>query len=656
VTDEEALDEIGTVSITMADASNTPLNELDNGFEVFPDTLVRLIAEPAAGHKFVKWTREGSTAAALDEESGLLGERYTFNDTEQTEYFSQILELPATQAGLYTAVFAEAEMLSEDAGLAFLQGLTVEFPTDRNLVKDGNDEVYPDNNFDYEWLHYNVYLTKEETTAAIRPAYASDYTHVKYVIGEDRLGAYADFADAEFYEVADYNADAGSTDYFTAADPILVSVEDPEVPQVLNILVAENDLIGEATEPNYTIYTVTVHRRAAAEEWNETEGRYEPNFKEWETLNPQVILELDATTGKKQAMVNVYIAEARVSAGEFTLKMSKNVEVDGKTVAGFEGFANIDGELLKDGTHNSDVITVNAGASHFAVDKVKVWTDEEDAVYMTLTFGSNAGNFVTVVGKKTMFFQFYIIKTDASTTGDTDSELLETLSVPTEYSSVLVDNYFGNLLYREETETLTDSEGSEVVAAAEIREENRLVYIRRADKYYITAYVNGRPDGAHRTTFNVYDEVVVGDMVDEDSKTLNDLPIALQTGNKLFYTAANGSFIFVISSPGFIEHQTKSILVNNDNRSLMAINMVGGDVDGNGVIDAIDRNALIKVMDGDVITNDEVTEDVTRGGGAAGDVRLGTKYYHADLNDDNVVNAFDLGVVLNGIQVMAEEN
>ena len=74
-------------------------------------------------------------------------------------------------------------------------------------------------------------------------------------------------------------------------------------------------------------------------------------------------------------------------------------------------------------------------------------------------------------------------------------------------------------------------------------------------------------------------------------------------------------------------------------------------LDGNGYIDASDRQYLIMVMGGDVITNADFDADPTieATGGSRGDVLFGDDYLHADLNDDDTVNAIDLGIVLNGI-------
>ena len=112
-----------------------------------------------------------------------------------------------------------------------------------------------------------------------------------------------------------------------------------------------------------------------------------------------------------------------------------------------------------------------------------------------------------------------------------------------------------------------------------------------------------------------------------------------------------GSFVISFHSPGFLRQETEEISVKTEDVPMGNIRLIGGDVDGNGYIDASDRQYLIMVMGGDVITNADFDADPTieATGGSRGDVLFGDDYLHADLNDDDTVNAIDLGIVLNGI-------
>jgi alpha/beta superfamily hydrolase len=152
------------------------------------------------------------------------------------------------------------------------------------------------------------------------------------------------------------------------------------------------------------------------------------------------------------------------------------------------------------------------------------------------------------------------------------------------------------------------------------------------------------PADAHDRTLVVHGEV-------DDTVTVNDLPVALGEKNWLHYVTAKGSFVISFHSPGFLRQETEEISVKTEDVPMGNIRLIGGDVDGNGYIDASDRQYLIMVMGGDVITNADFDADPTieATGGSRGDVLFGDDYLHADLNDDDTVNAIDLGIVLNGI-------
>ncbi|MBQ5584507.1 MAG: hypothetical protein IIU74_07190 [Ruminiclostridium sp.] len=650
--------EAGEVYLTYADDGNTRVaeNAAGDGYMVYPGTMIRLHAVPAPGYRFEKWTRNGE----LSDESGLLGETFSMNDSDMLDYTASILEIPASQANTFTAIFVAAEEFDGDEMEgAFLSNLQAIFPEGRALTRMGSgvgfDAAYGGNSdaFQSDWLEYEAFLTKDETALVLEGWYSSEFFDVRVIVADEAVTDVYEFSEDTNWTYI-VKPDISALDQNEWKGYQVVEVE-PGATQVVSILVqnnwTEDEIANEGKEVFRNIYTVTVTRRL--DETKDADGNYEQEYKHWTNLNPQIILELDSVPGKKVATVNVAMADSRVTAGAFTLQLNTKAVVpvaEGEAVA-FTGFCDANGTVMHDGTYGGEYMSVDKVNSNFKVEQTKVWSDGDNR-YLHVTFASNAGNPVAVAGKDTIFLKLYLLKTDESAEAASDADLITALAVAEDGTNGLYDADFGELTYMTETESFLVTGDADEVTKVEggvaIAEENRVVYLRLSDKYYISMFVYGRPDGANRITYNIHD-LSAGEV--DDTVTVNDLPVALGEKNWLHYVTAKGSFVISFHSPGFLRQETEEISVKTEDVPMGNIRLIGGDVDGNGYIDASDRQYLIMVMGGDVITNADFDADPTieATGGSRGDVLFGDDYLHADLNDDDTVNAIDLGIVLNGI-------
>lgn len=578
---------LGTVTVTKADGTPVKPSDVKQGF------LIKLYAKPAAGKRFVKWVSAENAPAtfALDENTGDL----TANP----------LTVQVDKGLTYTPVFADVAKV--EAGNPTLLSLSVQAPKDRPLIRQNTTELGY-NTFDSKQTEYDLYLLKEESQLQLLPAFNADL----YKVEID--GAEYTFTDGVKPDDGDY----------TLRSDKAVQVKNIGVNQTISIVVTEKNP-AEGVEAKKTMYKLHVHKV-------ETDG-----------TNPQMVLELDATQGTRLAMVNVKIAASAFLSGDFSIELKDNVKYtpDGgeeKTIVGFDGFADDQGNVLENGTEYASDETVirNQSQKSIRVDKFEI-ADDGKTAKLSLSTADNTP--LVVDGDAPIVLKFYVVKSETSNTAnDTDAELLKTLSVKTDVGmNVLRDKFFGDLGYWEKT-----IDGSE--PAVEIAAADRVVTLKCAAKYVIVGYVQSARRETDRVFFNVFD------MTNNVNIQVNDAPIALGEYGKLQYNTSEGKYRFEIVSPGYLALDLDAGSVS-DHLDLDAMTLLAGDLDGSKTIDAFDYDLIVKALGGEVQADskDDKGNDVL-----GGYVVVDGESIYADFNDDAFVNALDLGRVIENIALLAQ--
>ena len=144
-------DSWGHVQITKADGSAITAEEITAG------TMVRLIATPAAGKRFVKWTR---TAGAG--EGASLGEQYAYEGTGSV-YTDPVLTVVASQAALFTAEFAD--LTSVDTSKLALDNLTVTGSEETKLIAASGEDFFNASETAYDVYFLGSAASKSLTVA-----------------------------------------------------------------------------------------------------------------------------------------------------------------------------------------------------------------------------------------------------------------------------------------------------------------------------------------------------------------------------------------------------------------------------------------------------------------------------------------------------------
>ena len=560
--------------------------------EVRENFMVCLFAQPDPGYKFDHWERSATASggsSSLDE-----AELFSFEDTTVDNSTDNPLYLQVSEASSLKAVFAEVTNVVP-AGDPKLQGLDITAPVDRHLIRDDMTEAGYDS-FSSTQNHYTLYLTKDESKFAVQPYFASDLYDVTYSF---------DTVTNEPYNVTTPAAGAGDQVGRTG-DPVELTLPADSTTEDLTITVTEKNP-ETGVDPKTTTYTVTIVR---------VEN------------NPQMMLELDAAKGTKLSSFSVRVKDAVFEAGDFSIKLdeiaSLTPEAGGDAVAnaGFASFADPKGEALSDGVIAAADVCENI-SSLVSIDKMEI---AENGKMLNLTMSSKNGSPITFDNDGAIVFKFYLLQNDASSGKLDDVDLIKTVKInnadDSQKNTMQEKRFSGGLDYVEKVETDVD-----------VKEEDRLVYLKVMEKYTITAYVSARPDYS-RVHYSIFETT------NGSNKKLNDDPIVLESGDKVFYKTGSGTYKLVIQSNGFLPYEKDLLKIDGARLDLDAITLIAGDVNGDGVINATDRALIVKLLDS--VTDDD------------GASKIGEQTYYADFNDDSIVNAKDLGKVIRNIVATAE--
>lgn len=553
--------------------------------------LVRLYAKPAAGFKFTGWARAATTGGdtpSLDD-----AESFSFEDTTITNSTANPLILKVSEASTITPTFA-AVAADVVEGKPKLQNLTVTQPSGRRLIQeDMTAENY--DSFDSKKTNYTVYLTGEETVVKLAPYFATDLYKLYY-----------SFNGATDTEYTVTEAPAGSPDITRVGDDISLTLPAGTTPENVTLkLVPKDNTAGDVATLG-TTYTVALQRVAG---------------------NPQMMLELDAAKATKLSYLSVRVRNAAFESGDFSINLTeKSVTPSGGgeavANAGFASFADLGGAALAANTYDAATVCKNPSAL-ISIDKYEITNGGKT---LNVTLSSKDGTPVTFDDKGEILFKVALLQNDAAMENSLiDQDLLPTIEInEAGEKNTMSETFFSGGL---------DFAKTVPVEGTAIDEENRLVYLKVMDKYNITAFINARPNNK-LVTFNIYDRM------NDVNEKINDNAILLEAGGKLLYKTGDGAYRIEILSNGFLPYVKDGLKIEGGRLDLDSVALIAGDVDGNGVIDAADRTAIVKALDAAVSAED-------------GSCTIGDATYYADFNDDLKINAKDLGKVIRNIVATA---
>ena len=548
--------------------------------QVRENFMVSLRAVPKDGFKFTGWTR---TKTAGDVPSLDEAESFSFDDTGVTSSTANPLYVKVNEASTYTPTFETVAVVTE--GNPKLQNLKVNAPDGRRLIQEDTTAANYDR-FASDKLNYTVYLTKDETKVTLLPAYAMDLYNLKYNDGSD-------------HDYTEPTADPDKPDIDRTGAPIELTLDKGTASKDVTFTLTDENDTGKTTT-----YTVTL--------------------KHVDT-NPQMVLELDAAKSTKLATMVMRIKSAAFESGDFSINLTeKDVTPTGGgtavNAAGFASFANVaSGAALADGVYDAAAVCENV-SSLISVDKYEVTNNGKT---LNLTLSSKTGTPITFDADGDIVLKFKLLQNDNAMEGSlVDVDLLPTIEI----NKGSQQNTMSETFFSDGLDYVEEVEGTTAVAV-----EDRLVYLKVMDKYNIVAYVAARPN-YKLVNFNIFD-------VNNANKQINDTPILLEQGDKLLYKTGDGTYKIEIQSNGFLTYKLDGLKVAGKRVDLDAISLIAGDVNGDGVINAADRTALVSLL-GAVVDTDDGSSKM------AGDDA--TKYF-ADFNDDGLVNAKDLGKVIRNI-------
>lgn len=563
--------EEGTVQLTMADG--TPIS----GDEVYKDYLVKIYAVPKKGYRFAHWEREVAYDRTLPQ--SLPAEQYSFTDDESVStFYENPLILQVEHASDITAVY---ERVGSVGDMPMLQNLRVDLPAGRPLIQP-NTELEGYDRFNSDQTEYSLYLLSGETDAVFQPYYNAEKYELKYGKAGETLTAYT----------ADQAAEGDVDDTVRTGAPIVFAgVKDGEVFQF--------QVRGKAGGAA-TVYCVTVRRPAQSRP----------------TGNPQIRLELDAPTDNPMAYLRVKTPNTSFYTAEFTLRVEETCQ-DGTPA--FAGFADLEGKPLLNGDYTQrlkEVFKDQSGAVTIQAADVR-----EDGRVLHLLLESADGRPVVVDGDAPVLLRIPLVKAEGAISDD--EQMATAFHVVSGGQNALWEKRYGGLGY---SETVENGAGAEEIPA-----RDRLVYVTAAERYQVVCHLTDtRPQGT-RILYNIYDCTNGAD------EKLNSAPVPLSGDGVLRYAATEGKYRLEFLSNGFLPAGTEIFTVQSGTLGvdLNAVVLRPGDVDGDGLINAADRTALIKALDGKVEPDGSVTAN-------------GASVY-ADLNDDGRVDALDLGILLRSI-------
>ena len=535
---------MGTVKMCKADGSAVDAAGVQQG------DLVRLIAAPQPGYRFVKWTRNAAV------------QTFAFDDTSDV-YNDAVITVAASEAATFVAEFEE--FASAAAGKQKLAELKLSSPKESKLIagdKTGAGSM-EEEGFDQDKLAYDVYLlNKSAKSVTLVPEVERAFNRA-----EDTVTVYLDGVKVQDVEYAEPVVSGGPC----RATP--VTVANLKDGSVIRIAILDNGVEANA-------YTITVHipqsdphmtldlRRTVT---NEKEFEMDLYLKDTNFTQAQVSITLDA---------NDFIGFMDSGfASELTRSTAKNALGDLNEAVQVE-------KASYDAAANTLILTLSSKGdvpTNIQGEPLKIGT-----LYLKQTAESTAavGSFLS----KITLDGTYTTLTDIRYNGlshAADSDPLAVITVP---DTVVLSGYVNTYMETAKTndQVTVEVKKAGIAQATPVKPEGEstslyTVVVSADTGYTVELSANGyvtkkfeNVDASDHTMLKAAN-LRAGDLLKDGKVNAADRAILIEALN----SAANGDRAAVDENGKLIESTTSGVTA------------IYGDFNGDGVINGIDLGILL---------------------------------------------------------------
>lgn len=330
--------------------------------------------------------------------------------------------------------------------------------------------------------------------------------------------------------------------------------------------------------------------------------------------DPHIYGELTPRISENTSLVSVYAVNADVLSATITFDLTYVGTAD---TDAFQGFSKTDGTLFNNIAYelSSDADAFIDLDSDFSIGTLK-----SNGQFLSVTVISKNRNPVSIGATPRNILTVSLLN-NANYEGTT-VDMVSTIEVRPELDgngSVLGN--FGSVAYLDGYFEVRDRQGADAEA-----DKATLSYITNANITH-TIYMTINHDSNNT-------RVIYEMMTDKDAQVNGSVGYVVDRDVEYEFLG-NGIYKMRISAKGYKALVTADIDLtgtpSESGVSFRTIKLLEGDIDGNNIIDAIDRSTLISSINQRVINSGD------------GFVIVGNNEVYSDYNDDDAINALDLG-------------
>lgn len=330
--------------------------------------------------------------------------------------------------------------------------------------------------------------------------------------------------------------------------------------------------------------------------------------------DPHIYGELTPRVSENTSLLSVYAVNADVISATITFDLTY---VGTNDTDAFQGFAKKDGTLL---TNASYELSKDANASFGLDTDFSLDTLKSDGQFLSVTVTPKVGKVVSIGAVPRNILTVYLLNNGKYE--GTPAEMVTTLTVRPELDdNGIINGIFGTTAYLDGYLEVRDVMGVDAEA-----DKATLAYVTNANIEHTIYMTINHDSNNSRVVHEMLTEG--GDQVKGSLGYVIDKDVEYQF-------LGNGTYKMRISAAGYKTLETANIDLsaepNEFGVSFRTMKLLEGDLDGDDSIDAADRFKLITTLNQRVANTGD------------GFVIVGTESIYSDYNDDDVINALDLG-------------